>query len=151
MVAGMMVETVPKLDPAQFHRAFVQLSLVEEGKVRPIRSMAGQTVELHDKETGEIQVLQFVDNPMLRFVEATRMVFPDPEEGKAACLRLFRLFGVIGARDPRVAHFTLEEDGQLLIHESIVKAMALIELDPEGEVSIPALLSEARRFFGEAS
>lgn len=139
-----------KLDPVQFHRAFVQLSLVEEGKIRPIRSMAGQTVELHDNETGETMALQFTDNPMLRLVEATRMLFPDPKEGQSACMRLFRLFEVVGMNDPNVKRFTLEEDGQLLIHESIVKAMAEIELETEGDISIPTLLTSARRHLNEA-
>ena len=127
---------IPKLDPDRFFRAFETILHVEEGTVVPIRSMAGATIELED------ETLTFVDNPILRMVEATRIVFPDRVEGLAASMRLFYLMDVV--TKPEVAPLTKMENGQLLIHESLVRAMADIEINEEGTFVMDDLVKSAK-------
>jgi len=127
---------IPKLDPDRFFQAFETISLVEDGSVVPIRSLAGATIELENER------LTFVDNPILRMVEATRVVFPERVEGLAASMRLFYLMDVISK--PEVAPLTQMQDGHLMIHESLVRAMAEVDIDEEGNLDMPQLVELAQ-------
>lgn len=128
---------IPKVDPELLNRAFETVSMVEDGTVVPIRSLAGKTIELEDES------IKFIDNPILRMVEAVRIVFPDRIEGLAASMRLFYLFALID--EPRVSPLVRIENSQLLVHGSLVRAMAEVAIDEEGMCSIDELETLAKK------
>jgi hypothetical protein len=127
---------ITKVDPELLNRAFEAISMVEEGSVVPIRPLAGATIELED------ECITFVDNPVLRLVEATRVVFPDRVEGLAASMRLFYLFALLD--EPKVAPLVRVEKGQMLVHGSLVRAMAEVDIDEEGQCDIDVLVELAK-------
>lgn len=128
---------IPKVDPAQLNRAFETISLVEEGSIVPIRSLAGATIELED------ETIRFNDNPILRMVEATRVVFPDRVEGLAASMRLFYLFACID--EPKVQPLIRVEKGEMQVHGSLVRAMAEVDIDEEGQYDVDKLVELAKK------
>jgi hypothetical protein len=128
---------IPKVDPELLNRAFETVSMVEDGTVVPIRSLAGKTIELQD------QTIKFNDNPILRMVEATRIVFPDRIEGLAASMRLFYLFALLD--EPKVSPLVRIENGNLLVHGSLVRAMAEVAIDEEGMCDIDELEALAKK------
>lgn len=123
---------IPKVDPETLNRAFEAIQMVEDGTVVPIRPLAGATIQLEDQD------ITFVDNPILRMVEATRVVFPDPKEGLAASMRLFYLFALIS--EPKVAPLVKVEKGHMLVHGALVRAMAEVDIDEEGQCDMDALV-----------
>jgi hypothetical protein len=110
--------------------------LVEDGHVRPIRRLAGSTIDLQGAK------FTLTNNPILRLVEAVRIVFPEPMEGFAASMRFFFLADTLDK--PEVGPLVQTIDGQLNIHDSLVRAMAQVDVDEEGYYDIEKLVELAK-------
>lgn len=135
---------IPAVNSERFARAYETIGLVEEGSVRPIRSMANQIVQVDGVD------LRITDNPILRLVEAVRIVFPETVEGTAATMRLFLLFQAINEakEGDDILHLVKREGSETIaVHDTLIHAMAEVPIASDGKSLkfLPKLLTIAVR------
>lgn len=136
---------IPKVDPERFCQAFDTMRLVEEGAIRPIRPLVGRTIGSGDS------VFTIEDSPVTRMVEAVRSVFPESDEGAAACLRMYCLIGLIATPGDLQHFFMRDAAGEIsAVHIALLQAMAQVEMTRKGSPDPEAILELARTLLPKA-
>ena len=139
-------EAIP-LDPEQFRCVLNLATRAGQGDI-PTIDPEELGVSFFDEETGIIEEIQLANNPLARMALTVSSFYREDEDGYfSAMLRIFGFMNIV--RHPELEPWT-DDDGETThVHDAVIEAAAVAELDEEGLFLIGPFLDLVRQIARE--
>jgi hypothetical protein len=135
------------LDPEQFRRVLNLVTRAGRGDI-PAIGPEGWEASHFDEETGIVEEVRLTDHPLVRMALTVSAFYQGDSAGYySAAQRLFGFMNIV--RHPELEPWTDDDGETTRVHDAVIEAAAVAELDEEGLFLVEPFLELVRQIAGE--